>query len=306
MQQLEHMETFVRVIEAGSFSAASDQLNLAKSAVSRRVAELEAHLGVRLLDRTTRRFRVTESGTLYLEHARGLLNQLKASEEAVRGADAALEGLLRVASPLNFGQLHLMPQMNRFMDKHPGVVLELDATDRRVDLVAEGMDLGVRLGSAGSDNLVARRFAPVRMVVVAAPSYLERMGEPSDLDDLEQNHYCVFNTNVPANVAWRFQLADGGTRVAQPRVRFRSNDGNMLLQAVKGGHGISLIPSFIAADGVRAGKLVQIMTGFRRPERDAMVVYPVGRPLSQRARAFIDFITRAFGSEPYWDEPFVF
>ena len=304
MQQLDHMATFVRVVESGSFSAASDQLNLAKSAVSRRIAELEGHLGVRLINRTTRRFSLTEAGRAYLRCARRLLDDLAETEAAVRGAHDALVGVLKVACPLNFGQLHMGPLIAEFLDKNPEVDLELDVDDRRIDLIEAGLDMGIRLGSPGPPSLIARRFAPLRLAVCASPGYLEKNGTPKDLDDLEANHFGIINSNVALEVSWRFFTEDGQDRVVRLKSRLRATDGTVMLQAACADFGIVVLPTFLLEASVRTGRLIEILKGFGKPERGAYAIYPAGRRLNSKARAFIDFIVSKFGDTPYWDKPF--
>ena len=184
MDRFAHMQVFVSVVEAGSISAAAERLDLAKSAVSRRLAELEAHLGVSLITRTTRRLNLTDSGRAYYERCVAILADLDEAESAVSQAHAALKGQLKVALPLSFGLLHLSPLIQAFMALHPEVRFELDFNDRQIDLMQEGFDLAIRIATLEDSSLIARRLAPIRHVVCASPDYLAKHGTPVAAADL--------------------------------------------------------------------------------------------------------------------------
>ncbi|MDH5182122.1 MAG: LysR family transcriptional regulator [Gammaproteobacteria bacterium] len=193
MDRFEEMLTFVRVVKAGSLSAAAERQGIAKSAVSRRLAELETRLGVQLLTRTTRRLNLTESGRQYYAHCQTILAELEEAELAVTHGDVALRGTLRIAAPLSFGISHLSPVLNSFMEQHAALKLELDLNDRTLNFMEEDIDLAIRIGHLEDSTLVARKLASTRMVLCASPAYLARYGEPRHPRDLEQHTHLAYS-----------------------------------------------------------------------------------------------------------------
>lgn len=300
MRRFEDMQTFVRVVDAGSISAAAEQLGVAKSAVSRRLSELEARLGVQLLRRTTRRLNLTDSGRGFYDRCRRILADLEEAEAAVSQAHATLRGRLRVAAPLSFGLRHLGPAITEFMREHPQVDFDLDFNDRQVDLLAEDIDVAIRIARLEDSSLIARQLAPSRRVLCAAPAYLARHGAPLGLDDLAR-HECLRYAYQTSGERWRFH-GPGGERHARIGGRLRVNNGDALLQAAIGGLGIALLPSFICGESLRAGLLAQLLPEWNeRSDADVYAVYPASRNLSLKVRAFVDFLAERFSPAPYWD-----
>ncbi len=302
MDRLENMITFVRVAEAESFTAAADQMSIAKSAVSRRVTELETYLGVRLLTRTTRRLNLTETGRTYLASCRRLLASLEELEEETRDAHASLHGTLRIACPLSFGNHHLIPAFVDFMAQHPDLDLDLIMEDRRTDLVAEGVDLSIRIGYASSASLKARRFTTVRFCTCASPDYLDRFGRPSRPLDLEKGHRGLLYANVPEHLFWRFRDETGQSISPRVPAHLRANNSDIIVAAAVAGLGITTMPTFVAYRVIAEGKLVTVLDEYVTAEETGYIVYPVGQPLSRKARTLIDFLVARFGDEPYWDQ----
>ena len=300
MGQISEMQAFVRVVEAGNISKAAEQLDLAKSGVSRRLAELESRLGVRLLNRTTRRSSLTEAGKSYYEGAVKLLMDLSELNAATADTNACLEGTLRLAAPLSFGLLHLSPAIDEFLGMHPDLNINIDFSDRHIDLVEQGVDLAVRLADLGDSNLRARRICPVSIVICASPGYLEMHGRPQVPADLEGHrilHYDIGTTPVV-----RLEDRQGNLHSVSTRPVIVANNGDFLRDMAMAGHGITVAPTFIAWEAVAAGHLVPILAEFCPRQLEAYAVYPPTRYLSRRSRVFIDFLVERFGENPYWDQ----
>ena len=300
MDRFSGMQIFVGIVEAGSITAAAERLSLAKSAVSRGLAELEAHLGVSLIQRTTRRLNLTDSGRAYYERCIGILADVAEADSAVSRSHGALKGRLKVALPLSFGLLHLAPLIQSFMTQHPDIRFELDFNDRQIDLMQEGFDLAVRIATLADSSLIARRLAPVRHVVAASPAYLARRGTPRAAAELAQ-HDCLAYSNVSDPGLWHFRGPDGQPGQVRVPVRLAASSGEFLLRAAVAGAGLVMLPTFYVHDAFRAQQLVPLLTDYRWPELAAYAVYPPTRHLSTRARAFVDFLAEHLAGEPYWD-----
>jgi DNA-binding transcriptional LysR family regulator len=300
MERFEAMQTFVRVVEAGSFSAAAERMAVAKSVVSRRVQELEAHLGVRLLNRTTRRLSLTESGRHYYERILHIITEVEETELAITSEQAELRGELRIAVPLSFGLLHLMPLLNDFIAEHPALLLDLNLSDRQLNLIEEGVDLAIRIGRLADSTLVARRLAPIRFVVCASPDYLQRFGEPRTPDELV-DHQGLLYSNIPEGVQWSFS-AGGRNRSVKVPTRLRANNGDALLQAAINGLGITVMPSFLGYNALAQGLLKPVLTDYPVQSEAIYAIYPSQRYLPRRVRALVDLLVDRFGEHPYWDE----
>jgi DNA-binding transcriptional LysR family regulator len=300
MDLFDEMTSFVRVVEAGSISKAAEQMGMAKSGVSRRLADLETRLGVSLMHRTTRRSHLTDAGRAYYEGAVKLLSDVAELDAVVADSEASLKGRLRLAAPLSFGLCHLAPAIEEFMNTHPGVLIDIDFSDRQIDLVARGVDLAIRIAELRDSGLRARRICPIRLMLCASPAYLDQFGAPetpADLSDHRILHYDIGGGPV-------LRLADGrgGEQQVHLEPRLVANNGDFLCDLAIAGHGIILTPSFIAWRAIAAGELVPLMPGHWPPHLNAYAVYPKTRYLSRRARVFIDFLAERFGENPYWDQ----
>lgn len=302
MDRLAAIEAFVRVAEFGSFSQAAERLRSSKSVVSRQVSALEAELGARLLHRTTRALTLTEAGRSYFERATRILADLAEANASVGQLQAAPRGRLRVNAPMSFGFLHLAPAIPDFLDRYPDVELELTMNDRFVDLVDEGFDLAVRIGKLDDSSLVARKLAPMRRSVCAAPAYLERRGTPASPDDLK-SHECLCYSNVGLAQEWRFVRPDGRPWPVEVHGRLHANNGDALRAAALRGFGLAVLPSFLIGDDVQNGTLIPVLTAFMPQDSAVHAVYPHARHLSPKVRAFVDFLAERFGPDPYWDRP---
>jgi DNA-binding transcriptional LysR family regulator len=299
--RLGDIEAFVRVVEAGTFSAAAERLEMGKSAVSRRIADLEARLGVQLFHRTTRRISLTDIGREYYERSVRLLQDLEEAAQSVSRAHVALRGRLRVALPLTFGLRHLSAAICEFQALHPGVEFDLDFNDRRVDLLEEGFDLAIRIGKLEDSSLIARRLTTIRTVICASPAYLQAHGMPAIPADLAQ-HTALVYTNVPDADTWTWWDSDGASHRIKLKVGLRSNNGEFIGAAAKAGYGVTMSPTFIVYDAIAAGELIPLFADYSWPRSGCFAVYPPTRHLSQRVRAFVDFLAERFAGTPYWDE----
>ncbi len=298
--KLDGIATFVAVAEAGSISEAARRLRLSKSVVSERLAELERRLGTSLLHRTTRKLSLTEDGVSFLERATRIARDVEEATADMAERRGRLVGPLRIAAPVTFGHRHLGPAVFPFLAQNPELELTLDLDDRRVDVAADGYDAVVRHGPIADTRLVAWRLAPSRRVLVAAPDYLERHGRPASLAELD-GHRGLFYTNRGA-ADWRFAGADGAT-ILRAEMGLRVNNGDMLLDAAIAGLGIALLPTFIAGDAIRDGRLMVLDVGAEAELEFVYVAHPEGRRTSAKLRAFIDCLRTAFGDPPYWDAP---
>lgn len=300
MDRFEDLRCFVQVVDQGSVTGAAQALRLAPSAVSRRIKELEARLGTQLLVRTTRRMSLTDAGRSFHDRATRILADLEEAEAEVSDAQAALGGRLRVAAPATFGVAHLTPILVDFMREHPGVEVDIDFSDRLADLVAEGFDLAIRIGTLRDSSLIAGKIADVADVVCAAPALIAEMGRPARPEDLSAWPALCY-TGIERPDIWRWRGPDGSSGAVQMQVRMRANNGGVLRDAAIAGMGLVRGPSFIVWKAIERGQLVPLLTGHRWNELAIYTVYPPTRHLSARARAFIDFVRRRIGPRPYWE-----
>lgn len=290
-----HLEFFVLLARHGSLSAAARDLDLTPPAATKRLAQLEAHLGVRLVNRTTRTSSLTPEGETYLHYATRILAELREMEEAVTGTRSVPRGLLRVNASLGFGRTTIAPLVSVFAGRHPQVEVQLDVTDRPVDLVADGIDLAIRFGELPDQRLVARRIMSNRRLLCASPRYLERHGEPQVLADLASHRCIVHRQNEDTHGVWRL-VHDGRNVSVKVRGALSSNDGDIALGWALDGHGILVRSEWDLARYVDSGRLRIVLPGFAQPAADLFVVYPNKRNQSARARAFIDFLVEHFAA----------
>lgn len=298
--RLEEMVTFVRVVEAGSLTGAARRLDVAKSAVSRRLRDLEGRLGVQLLRRTTRQLSVTASGQDFYRRCQRILADVEEAEWAVSDVDGQLAGTLRVAVPLSFGIRYLQPAIAAFRSRHPDVLFDLDLNDRQVDLLAEGFDLGLRIAQPPlpDSTLVSRQLATIPHVLCASPAYLDRHGEPRRPEELAE-HACLTYSDMPDPDVWRCSDPGGRDIAVRLRPRLRANNGDFLRDMAIDGHGVTLQPRFIVQEALEREQLMLILTDHDWSRVVLSALYPQTRHLSARVRAFIDFLSEWF-AEPPW------
>jgi DNA-binding transcriptional LysR family regulator len=298
MDRLQALTSFAKVVELGSFARAAERLGVSTSAVSRQVADLEAHLDTRLLNRTTRRLSLTEAGQSYYERCVQVLADLEEAESELRSTSVAPRGTLRITCGVSFGVRCLAPLLAEFAAQHPGVSYDLDLSDRIVDIVDEGYDLAVRIGLGGAQSLVSRRIGSTRMVCCAAPEYLARRGRPAAPPDLVA-HDCLGYSYVADSDAWRFE-AGGVESVVRVPIRHHANNGRMLAALAVAGAGVVYEPDFILAPDIRSGQLVRLFPDHRGPVAPIAAVYPSRRHLSAKVRNFVDFLAaRSADAQPW-------
>lgn len=300
MSRYEEIEAFVRTVESGSFTRAAAQLGVAKSAVSRRLSELEARLGAQLLARTTRKLTLTPTGADFFQRATSLLDAWEEAEAVARETQTTLSGKLRVAAPLSFGVKHLGPALMDFATAHPDIDLSVDFSDRKSDLVAEGLDLAVRIGDLADSSLIARRIGPIRFVCAASPAYAESLGRIETPQDLLAGTELIY-TDRP-KTSWDYQRPDGTQGSVQFVPRLGANNGDFLCDAATRGLGFVIEPSFLLYEALRAGRLIELLPGYTFPGITAYAVYPPTRHVPARVRALIDHLIACFGEAPYWDD----
>jgi DNA-binding transcriptional LysR family regulator len=284
---LEDMRLFQEVLDAGSFTAAAERLDTSKQLVSRKLMALEERLGVRLLNRTTRKLSPTPLGLAYLERAREIVAAVEEAEDAISRQGARPRGTLRISAPMSFGTLHLAPLLPRFLHAYPDVQLALDLNDRAVDLVGEGYDLALRIGQLAESSLVARRIALTQMVTCASPDYLAHHGAPADPAALRE-HACLLYGHGRTGL-WTFQR-EGRALSVEVSGRLRANNGEVLCEAAMQGEGIAHLPHFLVRAGLEDGRLQQVLTAFAPPALPISVLYPQHRQSSTLVRAFVDFL----------------
>jgi DNA-binding transcriptional LysR family regulator len=263
------------------------------------VADLEAHLQTRLLNRTTRRVSLTESGRAFHERSLQLLADLEEAEQEAARAAVIPRGTIRLTTSVNFGVRHLAPAIADFLAQHGEVRFDVSLSDRVVDLVEEGFDLAVRVGTAGSENLVARKLGETRLVPCAAPAYLAAHGAPEKPEDLERHNCFTYEYVIPRNV-WRFQDATGREHAVRISGTLHSNNGDLLAEAAARGAGIVLEPAFIVGPDVRAGRLVPLLQDFMAPPLPIYAVYPSRKHLSAKVRRFVEFLIARFAQAQDW------
>jgi DNA-binding transcriptional LysR family regulator len=301
MNRIEDIRLFLRVLDLGSISAAARTLDLSAAVASQRLKRLEEALGVRLLQRSTRQLKVTPEGAALAERGRPLIEDLEALTSGLREAAEDVSGTLRVTLPAAFGRQYISPLMPEFLARHPRLRLSLDLSDAMQDLVAEGFDLGLRIGTLDDSTLIARRLTDNRRVLCAAPGYLDRRGVPETPADLEQ-HDCLLMVGAKgARDRWTLISPDGSETTVRARGRFESNMGEVVRDAVLAGLGISLHSTWHVCDDLRAGRLKLVLPGYRIPDSAIYAVMPQRRLMLPRVRAFIDFIVEKFGDVPPWE-----
>jgi DNA-binding transcriptional LysR family regulator len=300
MQSLTDIAVFVKVVELSSFTAAAEALESSQSVVSKAVTRLEEKLGARLLNRTTRRLSLTEAGSELYRRSAHALEEIANAELDVARFQTEPRGVLRISAPMSFSILHLGGVLPRFTERYPGISIELKLDDRQVDLVEEAVDVAIRIGQLKDSALIARKIAPCRQLLCAAPSYLATHGEPETPEEL-MKHDCILYALISAPREWRFTGPDGEQHVVPVNGALHSNNGLVNRAAAIAGGGIVLLPTFYIGDELRSGALKPILRAYRPPEIALHAVYPERRNLMPKVRAFVDFLAQTFAPEPPWE-----
>lgn len=298
MDRALEMQVFCTVVDKGSFVGAAEPLEMSKAAISRYVSGLEERLGVRLLHRTTRKLSLTEEGRQFYHQARDVLTLMDQAEEAVSSSAPEPSGVLRINAPVSFGVLHLAPVWADFMKVYPNVELDISLNDRLVDLVEEGFDAAVRIARMESSSLVGRRLAGTRMCLCASPQYLANHPEIRSLSDLTV-HGVIAYTNFASGNEWQFE-GPHGSETVRTRSSVRCNNGDTCRSIALAGGGIALQPSFMVAEDLRRGDLVEILPAYQSVELGIYVVYPTRKHLATKVRVLINFLAERF-AHPQWE-----
>lgn len=298
MDRLTEFESFLRVAQSGSFTAAARGLGVTASAISKQIKALEERLDVRLLNRTTRRVSLTDEGRAFADRVATILGDVAEAESAVTAAVSEPSGRLRLGAPMDFGRIHLADAIAGFAAAHPRVDVEVVLTDRFVDVVGEGFDVVVRIGELDDSSLISRRIAPCRRVICASPDYLAAHGHPRSFEALSEHRRIGYE--FESSHAWDFDTDTGPVRVEVP-VGHRSNNGEMTSAMLRAGLGIALLPTFLVFDELRQGSLVPLLATELRNAIPIHTVYPHRRHLSAKVRTFVDHLADHCGDVPFWD-----
>ena len=288
MDKLNAISVFCKVIETQSFTQAANQQNISVAMASKLVSQLEEHLKTRLLQRTTRKIVPTEAGMLYYQRCQAILLDLSEADSSISNMATSLQGNLLISVPRDFGLLYISPNLPKFIELHPNLHVEIEFEDKRVDLVAEGYDLALRIGYMQDSSLVARKISSSPMHFVASPSYLESRGTPLTPDDLEYHQGLLYKSSLN-QVHWQSTKAN---QIQRYKIQSKvvSNNGMALLEMTKAGLGISNSPSFFVKEALASGELVEILSEYKQKPLDIYVVYPNRRHLPAKVRAFIEFL----------------
>jgi DNA-binding transcriptional LysR family regulator len=295
-QDLARIRAFVQVFDAGGFSSAARQYGRSKAVLSKYVTDLEDHLGVRLMNRTTRKLSLTEAGEAYYREVTEILSQLDDLDATISDQTSEARGLLRVSAARNFGETTLLPAIMSFMAQYPAVTIDLRLEDRFVDLVEEGIDVALRITALGDSSLIARKIADLRLMICAAPELVARLGTPTRPDDV-RTLPCIVDTNFQGQANWRF-VEDGKVVSIHVGGPLRVNSPVAAKAAALAGVGYALLPSFLAEPEIAAGKLVQVMAGSMPDGQSLQAVYPHRRHLAGKVRALIDHLVVWFETHP--------
>ncbi|QLB12984.1 LysR family transcriptional regulator [Bisgaardia hudsonensis] len=302
MGQLEDMQIFIRIVEAGSITKASEQLNLAKSAVSRRLNDLEERLGVQLLTRTTRQSHLTDAGKYYYQQTKNILEKIDELNEETTHSLTTVNGTLRMTVPLSFGLIYFSDIIDEFSKEHPNLNFELDFSDRIVDLVEEGFELAIRINKLEDSTYQAKRLTPIKFVLCASPDYLKNKGTPQKIDDLKNHTFLQYS--LDKSITLTLTDPQGITHQLPVTSKIKATNGEFLVDMAIKNHGITYIPTFIAYNALKNGKLIPLLTEYKLPSLTAYAVYPRNRFLSLRCRYLIDYINKRFSNDNHWNGTF--
>ena len=292
---------FIAVVDNKGFSPAAHALGISKSAISKRITQLEAYLGVRLLHRTTRKISLTEAGSRYYEYAVKANVEAQNAEDAVSQLQGEPQGKLKINAPMSFGLIHMAGLIPEFLLRYPKISIDLVMDDIAVDLIEHGFDVAIRNGELEDSSLIARRLAPIHSIVCASPEYIDKHGAPSSPIELTE-HNCLLYSYSTNKDQWQFNRGDNDVSI-KVSGNYRVNNSEGLKQAVIRGLGVARLPSFVAGDAIREGTLVNIFPDYRMPAKKVYAIYPERNYLPAKVRAFLDFSIEYFGEDnPYWDK----
>ncbi|MCZ8312688.1 MAG: LysR family transcriptional regulator [Magnetospirillum sp.] len=296
MDIIEPLKSFVRVFETKSFSIPAREARTSQPTISRQIAALEARLGTRLFARSTRALTPTEAGVDFYAQARRVLETLAEAEASVAKSNAGVVGILRLACPVAFGRLHVVPRLGRFMRRHPALKLDLVLSDQFVDLVEEGVDLSIRVGEVKSPDLIAQRIGETRRVALASPDYLAQRGTPQTPRDLGE-HDCIVYTRLATGARWHFG-GPGGPWEIEVDGRFRANNSEAVREAILAGLGIGVVPVWLLADEAERAQLQTVLAEYEPARLPINAVYPSRRFVPHKVRAMVEFLGAEFRLDP--------
>ena len=295
MDKLRSMQVFVAVVDAGSFTAAAEAFTISPVMVGKHIRQLEQQLGARLLTRTTRRQSLTEIGAQYCERCRQILADIAAAESGAEAMRATPRGTLKISAPVSFGTQRLAPALTDYLALQPDISVDLNLNDRVIDLIDEGYDAAIRIGTLDDSGLIARALQPYRMLICASPDYLQRAGVPRTPQDLT-THQCLDFMHWNKRLRWK--LNDGQSGQSElPTSRFRSNNGQALRMAALHGHGIVMQAEILLDEDVAAGRLVPLLQQYLPTPQTMHLVYPRDRQPTPKLTTFIDFMLARFGAD---------
>ncbi|MCK5901778.1 MAG: LysR family transcriptional regulator [Cocleimonas sp.] len=304
MDRLNAMNLYCHIVETGQLSLAADHLNISKGAVSKQLAKLEAHLGGRLLNRTTRRLTPTEAGIAFYDRAKLILESVEEAECVVSGLTAEPRGTLKINAPMSFGVHHMGKLLAKYQQKYPKVIIDISLNDRQIDLIEEGYDLALRIATLKDSSLIARKLAPCHIVLCASATYLKQYGEPQTPSDLK-NHHCIRYAYTDSVKHWMLEDSKGKKQQVIINSLLVSNNGNLICDAVIHGMGIAALPTFIVGDAIRKGEANIILDEWRPQTEDISLLYPSSKHLSAKVRTFVDMAVEHFkplkGKRNEWD-----
>ena len=303
MDKFLEMQTYAAVVDLGSFVKAADVLEMSKPTVSRYISDLEERLGVRLLQRTTRKLSLTEEGRSFYARCKAVLADVQAAESEITSKSLVVNGLIKINVPVSFGLLELAPRWADFMSKYPELTLDITLSDRMVDLVEEGFDLAVRIASLPSSSLISRKLASTKMVLCASPTYIKKHGKPKHPSDLA-NHAVLSYSLLATGDTWEFDGKEGKVKV-NVRPIMRSNSGDTCVAAARKHKGIIGQPSFMVSEDLKRGTLVELIPQFRLPEFGIYALYPSRQYVSPKVRALINFLAKEMEGVAWYDEKFL-
>ena len=300
MDRVETMKAFVTVAEEGSFTKAAEKLNTSNQLVSKYVSQLEDRLGIRLFNRTTRRVHLTQEGEQCLQHAIQILESVHDMESHFGQLQDVAKGILRISAPTSFSTLHLAPLISDFKKTFPQVGIHLELNDRKVDVIEEGFDLALRIGNLRNSSLIAKKIAPIRLVVCASPAYLKKHGKPAHPDELDPSHFLQYSY-MDVSPSKNPLMETLRTHALKKQSGLVANNGEILMSAAIAGEGYILQPTFIVGEALKSGKLETILSDYELDPVGLYAVYPHRKLLAPKLRAFVDFIGSYYGEPPYWD-----
>ncbi len=296
MDRLDIMQLFVRIAETGSFSKAARAAGVGQPTASKQIAALEERLGARLLQRTSRGLSLTDAGQTYYEAAVRLLGEIDTAESSVGRGQASPTGMVRVALSAGFGRMYVVPRLPGFFDRYPDLSIQLDVSERHVNLIEDGIDVAIRIGFLSDSSLVARRIGSMDVATVASPAYLEAFGEPKTPADLE-HHQAVTFVFQGAPRPWDFKGPSGGITI-HPKGRVRTNDAEHIRAAVRAGLGIAHVAGWLFAPDIASGAVRAVLSGYAPNPYPIHAVYPSGRIIPAKVKVFVAFLAHVFAEEP--------